>query len=218
MRKRLTALLSIGLPMTAMAADPTQPHDHQGVLSPYDGTPPAIELSDKDLERLDKGKAVMVPIQSGEGAGRGLAVQDIDAPPDVVWSRIVSYDRYPRWVNYVDECEVYEQSGEHIKTRFILAGFGFHFEYFIDHTYRPDLGYMTWTLDYDRLSDFDDSVGYWFVERHPSKDGWTRLYYSVELQVKGKVPGFIQEIATRQGLREATQWVKREAEAVAARD
>lgn len=213
--RTLLLVLSLLLPSAAGAADANKPHDHQGVLTPYTGTPPTIELSDKDLERLARGKSVMVPIQEAEGAGRGLAIQDIAANPRVVWSRIVSYDRYPDWVNYVSECETYEQSGDRIKVRFVLKGFGFHFEYFIDHVYRPDQGYMTWTLDYSKLSDFDDSVGYWFVEDHPTNKGWTRLYYSVELRVKGNVPGFIQEIATKRGLVEATQWVKREAEAVA---
>ena len=207
-------MLCLILPAAAMAADATIPHEHQGILTPYTGTPPTLELSDKDLAKLEEGKPVMVPIQEAEGAGRGLAIQDIAASPAVVWSRIVSYEKYPDWVNYVGECETYEQTGDHIKVRFVLKGLGFKMEYFIDHVYRPAQGYMTWTLDYSRQSDVDDSVGYWFVEPHPTRDGWTRLYYSVELQVKGKVPGFIQEIATRRGLHEATQWVKREAEAI----
>jgi len=56
-------------------------------------------------------------------------------------------------------------------------------------------------------------VGYWFVEAHPSQKGWTRLYYSVEVRMKENVPGFIQDIATKTGLREATAWVKEQSEA-----
>lgn len=208
-------LLCLTIPLTALAADPNQPHEHQGALTPYTGTPPAIELSDKELERLDKGKPVMAPMKDDAMGGRGLAIQDIAASPDVVWSRIVSYDRYPDWVNYVSECEIYEQSGDRIKVRFVLKGLGFRFEYFIDHVYRPEQGYMTWTLDYSRLSDLDDSVGYWFVETHPTKDGWSRLYYSVDLRTKKQFPEFIQDMVTRRGLHEATEWVKRESEAAA---
>ncbi len=209
-------LLALILPTVAGAADATQPHEHRGVLTPYAGTPPAIELSEADLARLEKGKPVMVPVQEGDTGGRGMAVQDVAAAPHVVWGRIVSYDRYPDWVKYVDECETYEKQGHHIKTRFQLSGLGFSYEYYIDHVYRPDRGYMTWTLDYDRQSDLDDSVGYWFVEPHPSKQGWTRVYYSVELALKKQMPEFIIEIATKKGLKEATGWVKREAEKVAA--
>ncbi len=209
-------VLILACPVAALAADASQPHEHQGVLTPYTGTPPSIELSEGDLARLEKGKAVMVPVQDGDTGGRGMAVQDVAATPAQVWSRIVAYDRYPDWVRYVAECEVYEEQGRHIKTRFVLKGLGFSYEYFIDHTYRPDRGYMTWTLDYDRQSDLDDSVGYWFVEPHPTRQGWTRLYYSVELTLKKQMPEFIVEIATKKGLKEATGWVKREAEAVAA--
>jgi len=206
------SFLALLLPTAALAADASIPHEHQGVLTPYTGTPPAIELSDADLAKLDRGKPVMVPIQDGDTGGRGMAVQDVAATPGVIWSRIQSFEHYPRWVNYVSVCENYEVSGHHIKTRFILKGLGFSYEYFIDHTYRPDLGYMTWTLDYDRQSDLDDSVGYWFVERHPTKEGWSRLYYSVELTLKKQMPEFIVEIATKKGLKEATGWVKRESE------
>ena len=41
-----------------------------------------------------------------------------------------------------------------------LGVMGVSLEYFIDHTYAPRLGVLTWTLDYARLSDLIDSVGY----------------------------------------------------------
>ncbi len=197
------------------AAAPTGPHDHQGVIAPYEGTPPAMELSAEQRAQLDRGKAVMVQVQDSAGGGRGMCIQDVAAPPEAVWSRITSYDQYPRWVGPVSECANYEVEGDHIKTRFVLKGLGFRIQYFIDHIYRPDQGFMTWTLDYSRKSDLDDSVGYWFVEPHPARDGWTRLYYSVDVRMKGRVPKFVQDLVTRQGLKEATGWVKRESEAIA---
>ena len=39
-----------------------------------------------------------------------------------------------------------------------LGVMGVSLEYFIDHTYAPRLGVLTWTLDYSRLSDLIDSV------------------------------------------------------------
>ena len=39
---------------------------------------------------------------------------------------------------------------------------------------------VTWTLDYSRLSDYVDSVGYWHVAPHPDFPGtYSRVYYSV---------------------------------------
>jgi len=173
-----------------------------------------MELSAGQRAQLDRGKAVMAQFQDGTAGGRGMSIQDVAAPPETVWSRITSYEKYPQWVGPVSECETYKTEGDHIKTRFVLKGLGFRIEYFIDHTYRPDQGFMTWTLDYTRRSDLDDSVGYWFVEPHPTRDGWTRLYYSVDVRMKGRVPKFVQDLVTRKGLKEATGWVKRESEAV----
>jgi len=34
-------------------------------------------------------------------------------------------------------------------------------EYFIEHTFEPAKNCMTFHLDYDRLSEFSDTVGYW---------------------------------------------------------
>ena len=88
-------------------------------------------------------------------------------------------------------------------------------EYFIDHTYDANAGWLTWTLDYSRQSDLDDSVGYWRVEPVPGKDGWSRVYYSVDVRVKGWVPGPIETLITKKGLMKATEWLKRESEAKA---
>ncbi len=201
--------------LRASKKDRNVPHDHQGIIAPYEGRPPAKELSAGQRAQLDRGEAVMVQTQEGGAGGRGMAIQDVAATPETVWSRITCYDRYPKWVNLVSECGNYEESGDHIKTRFVLKGLGIRIEYYIDHVYRPDEGFMTWTLDYTRRSDLDDSVGYWFVEAHPSREGWTRLYYSVDVRMKGRVPKFVQDLITRKGLAEATGWVKRESEAKA---
>jgi len=174
-----------------------------------------MDLSSAQRAQLDRGKPVMVQTQEAGGGGRGMAIQDVAATPERVWSRITSYEDYPRWVGPVAECGNYEVAGDHIKTRFVLKGLGFRLEYFIDHVYRPDQGFMTWTLDYSRRSDLDDSVGYWFVQPHPTREGWTRLYYSVDVRMKGRIPKFVQELVTRKGLTEATAWVKRESEALA---
>ena len=38
------------------------------------------------------------------------------------------------------------------------------FNYFMEHTYDPAQQCLTFHLDYDRKSDLDDSVGYWYVQ------------------------------------------------------
>jgi hypothetical protein len=198
----------------ALAADPDVPHPHQGIVAAYDGAPPIPDLTADDLEKLAKGKPVKKQVQMETG-GRGIAIQDVHATPEVVWSRIVQYAMYPEWVDGVFECEEYENTGETIKVRFKIGSFGVRVEYFITHTYRPAEGYMTWTLDYTRESDLDDSVGFWRVMPIEDKAGWTRVYYSVDVRLKGWVPKFIETMLAKNGLTKATAWVKRESELTA---
>jgi len=72
---------------------------------------------------------------------------------------------------------------------------------------------MTWSLDYDKLSDFDDVAGHWHLEEHPKKPGCTRVFYTCDIKLKGSVPKAIKDILTKKALRDATAWVKRESEA-----
>ena len=49
--------------------------------------------------------------------------------------------------------------GDHeLKTRYVLSVLGVKLEYFVRHVHRPSINTVTWTLDYDRLSDFGASL------------------------------------------------------------
>jgi hypothetical protein len=43
------------------------------------------------------------------------------------------------------------------------------YENYYNHKYTPEKDSVTWKLDYDKLSDFDDVSGHWHVEEHPKK-------------------------------------------------
>lgn len=195
----------------AFAADANQPHPHQGVVTPYKGVPPAVSLSTEDIAKLTVGD-VVVKQQKVESGGRGIAVFHIAAAPTKIWSKIVDYARYPQMVDKVAECANYNKSGSEIFTRFVLSVVGTHIEYFIRHSYHPEQGYLTWTLDYSRLSDLDDSVGYWRVTSLTESPPLSRLEYSVDIRFKGYVPGFVQDMIAKKGLTDAAGWVKRESE------
>ncbi len=205
------ALLAVGLFGASQAA--AEAHPHRGVLPKIVGAPKVTKLSDAERKTLAGGEAVRKQVKE-KGAGRGIAIQDVAAPPGVVWGRILNWKRYPKMVDNVKKVEVYEKKDGHIKTRFVVGGFGFSVEYFIDHTYRPKKDYMTWTLDYDKLSELDDSVGYWVVKPHPTKKGHSRVFYSVRVKTSSFVPGFIEDMIAENGLVKATEWVKRESEKV----
>ena len=196
---------------TVLAADPNVPHPHRGVVTPYAGAPPTVFLSAADLAALASGQGVLKQQQVASG-GRGIAVLDIAAAPKKIWSKILDYAHYPAWVERVAECGNYRVAGDEMYTRFLLSVMGMDVEYYIHHRYHPEANYLTWTLDYSRRSDLDDSVGYWRVIPDPDGRPRSRLEYSVDIRFTGYVPGFIQDAIAKKGLTDATAWVKRESE------
>jgi hypothetical protein len=213
----LTAFIGLHAWGEARAANPNSPHPHQGIVEPFLGPPTPATLDAEQLRALAEGKAIRTTLEGDRGA-RGIAIQDIRASPDTVWNRIAAFSEYPGMVDYVVESEPYlvnENDNENdLRVRFVLKILGFRYEYYIRHDFRPDQGYMTWTLDYTRESDLDDSVGYWLVQAHPQDPGQSRLFYSLDMRTRGWMPGMLRRMIARQGLREATGWVKREAEAL----
>lgn len=206
----LTLLTGVVSP-PAFAADATQPHGHTGVVTPYKSAPPTVSLSTDEVAKLTAGD-VIVKQQKVESGGRGIAVFHINATPSKIWSKITDYARYPQMVGHVEACSTYKTVGSDIYTRFVLSVVGTEVEYFIRHVYKPEQGYLTWTLDYSRLSDLDDSVGYWRVTSLSEAPAVSRLEYSVDIRFKGYVPGFVQDMIAKKGLTDAASWVKRESE------
>ncbi len=199
------------LSVSALAADAAAPHPHQGIVAAYQGAPPAVTLSPEESAKLAAGELVLKQVRRGNG-GHGVAFMDIAAPPATIWSRIVNYPMYPRWVDNVEACEVYKRDGANIYTRFVLDPMGMTVEYFIKHTYNPTAGWLTWTLDYSRKSDLDESVGYWRVTPITAEPPRSRLEYSVDIRFDGWVPQFIQDTISKKGLTNAVSWVKQQSE------
>jgi hypothetical protein len=71
---------------------------------------------------------------------------------------------------------------------------------------------LVWGLDYDKRSDFDDVSGHWHLEEN--KPGTTRVFYACDIKFIGTVPGPVMNILSKQALKQATSWVKRESEAL----
>ena len=81
--------------------------------------------------------------------------------------------------------------------------------FYVKHLYYPALNSLTWTLDYSKKSDFDDSVGYWYVVPHPDRPGWSRVYYSVAVNMYDWVPKTVVNFMSTKALTDATGWVKK---------
>jgi ribosome-associated toxin RatA of RatAB toxin-antitoxin module len=212
----VVALAGLGLcaDSPARAADAARPHRHQGVLQPVSLRSMRFALSDEERARLAAGEPVRRQLQSA-GGGRGVVVQDIRADVDTVWRLVTDMERYPGRVPNIEQAEVYDRAGGHLRTRFVLGSFGVSAEYYVDHALDRERGAMCWTLDYSRQSDLDDSVGCWLLEPHPEHPGWTRMSYAIEVRMSPWIPGFVERALARDGLVKSTLWVKQLAEAQA---
>ena len=217
--RMITSLLLASLLGCSLAADARKPHMNEGVNAPFATAKPDVKLSGAELASLGEGKAVMRQVVSEGGkGGRAMAVQDVAATVETVWDRILAFGDYPKMVAGVQECENYEvtrhrNGTQTIKTRMKLGVMGVKLEYFIHHTYAPRPGVLTWTLDYSRLSDLIDSVGYWSVSAIEGRpDAASRVFYSVDAALPGWVPGFVVTAVTKKALTDATSWVKVESE------
>lgn len=189
-------------------------HPHRGVVKPFSSGDPGVKLSSTALAILRKGKPFTTQIQDGS-AGRGLVVQDVQAPVEVVWEKILAFDKYPQMVPKTVDCKVYKaESLRGGKRRiYVRMKVGFPFlklQFFINHLHDPHLNSLTWTLDYDRKSDLDDSAGYWYCIPHPDRpEVATRVFYSVEVSMFAWVPQFVVDFMSKQALTDATGWVKK---------
>jgi len=202
------AMLSAGV---AQAADTKSPHAHKGLSQKF-FNPKPTRLSAAEVLTIQSGQAVRRQIE-GDGGGRGIAIMDVSAKPDKIWATILNYKAYPEWIEKLEQTRVYGGSAtEGYLVTFELGVFGMDITYYIDHDYFPAKGLLTWTLDYSRTSDVDDSTGYWLVYPSPDSPGQTRVEYTVDLRLKGWVPGIIENMLAKKGLTMATSWVKSQAE------
>ena len=125
-------------------------------------------------------------VEVGNGFKRTVSIQDVQAPPSVVWDRIMDLPKYPKMVEGCVSCVPYKREKRLGGTQVVYAKYKIRaaaltMEYFMKHTYEPGKNCMTFHLDYDRLSELADTVGYWYVEK--LDDGWCRIYYSTDSQV-----------------------------------
>ena len=59
--------------------------------------------------------------------------------------------------------------------------------------------------DYDKRSDIDDSVGYWYLQPKGAEE--CRVYYSCVTRLRTWVPGPVYALLTKAALKQATVWL-----------
>ena len=202
-------IFSTLLEMTA-AADPNTPHSHQGIITKFID-PGRAELTSAEQATLLSGQAVYKQTRH-DNVDRGTAIFDVAASQETVWQVITSFQQYPKWIQEISGTEVYMSAGRNIYVDFTISVYMVNVQYYIKHDYQPEKSCMTWTLDYSRKSDLDDSAGYWLVYTSPTETGKTRVEYSIILRIGPLIPDFIETILTDKGIENATKWVKKNAE------
>ena len=196
-------------------ADDLGAHRNDRRLRGYPGAPPRLTPAQADRLVLAHGMPVFSRITlDDERGGLGAVIFRVDAPVAVVWSVIADFGSYPLWVEGVDETEVYRTENDDIYVRFkVHHWLGGSYTYYAKHTFSTDNGWVTWRLDYDHASDFDDSVGFWRVAPVPGDPAQSDVTYSAELLLKQRVPGFIKRRVARKGLEQTADWVRQQAQA-----
>lgn len=191
-----------------------QAHDHQGKLIPYTGEPPDIGLSDQDLKILATGKPLFKKIEL-EGAQRGITVFRVNAMPATIWSVIRDFRSYPKWIADIENTEVYSEQGGQLHVKFVAGGlFGSNTVWYAAHDYpESQRNWGTWRLDYNFRSDIDDTVGFWRVLSVADQPNQSDVIYCADLKLKGFLTSLFESSLIDSNLKDATQWVKTQAEA-----
>ncbi|MCG8325437.1 MAG: SRPBCC family protein [Thiotrichales bacterium] len=211
---RLVFVFPFLLLVNSLAAQ--ESHGHQGVLTPYAGEPPEIILTGDEQNTLKKGKPIFKKIDV-EKAKRGIAIFRVNADQDTVWSVIKDFSSYPKWIEDIDETEIYSQRNNLFHVKFSTSGWlvGTTSWYAV-HDYPNDndseRNWGTWTLDYNYRSDIDDSVGFWRVLPVSGQTNQSDVIYSADLRLKGLFVSLFESSLIDSSLKDATQWVKIQAE------
>jgi len=209
-------IISLLLSFQAFAADPSKPHPHKGSLPHYDGAPPDPEahLTPAQAQTLASGKAIYTTAQS-EGGGGAVAIFKVAAPSKMIWRVINNFPKYPEWIgSQLERINVYKRDGDKIFVEFDL-NLGWllgNWTYYVEHYYPAGKGWGTWKLDYNRLSDLDDSVGFWRVREIPNSSECV-VTYSVNISVSS-VPSAVSNMIGSSSVEEAIKWVKEQSEAL----
>lgn len=193
-----------------------QAHEHHGKLVHYLAEPPSVDLNEEEIALLDSGQALFKKLKLDD-AQRGIAVFRVNADADTVWSVIKDFRSYPQWIEDIESINVYGQRDGLLYVKFTADGlFGSNTVWYAIHDYPVnDRDWGTWRLDYDYRSDLDDSVGFWRVLSVDGKPNVSDVIYSADLRLKGFFVSLFEASLIDSSLKDATQWVKVQAEAKA---
>ena len=120
---------------------------------------------------------------------------EIDAAPEDLYDVAADVSAYPEWASGVKEVEVISVDGEDRveRARFVLEGFVKEIEYVLRYTHdRPSL--LSWVAEEsDDLEMLEGSYQF-----DTAESGATEVVYTLTVQPKFIIPGFIKRQAEKQ--------------------
>jgi ribosome-associated toxin RatA of RatAB toxin-antitoxin module len=120
---------------------------------------------------------------------------EIDATPEELYDAAADVAAYPEWASGVKQVEVLDvdSDGRVDRARFVLEGFVKEIEYVLTYTHdRPNV--LSWVAEEsDDLKMLEGSYQF-----EPTEEGATEVVYSLTVEPKFILPGFIKRQAEKQ--------------------
>lgn len=138
---------------------------------------------------------------------RTFAQLEIDATAEALYDVAADIATYPEWATGVKEVEVLEldEAGRVARARFVLEGFIKEIEYVLRYSHdHPNT--LSWVAEEcDDLKMLEGS--YVFTP----KDGATEVVYSLAVELKFTIPGFLRRQAEKQIVTTALRGLRKRA-------
>ncbi|HUG07710.1 MAG TPA: SRPBCC family protein [Acidimicrobiia bacterium] len=133
---------------------------------------------------------------------------EIDATPEELYDVAADVSSYPEWASGVKEVEILDvdPDGRVDRARFVLEGFVKEIEYVLKYTHdRPSV--LSWVAE--ESADLEMLEGSY--QFGPAEDGATEVVYSLSVEPKFIVPGFIKRQAEKQIVTTALRGLRKRA-------
>ncbi len=173
--------------------------------------PLPVELSDEQNSTLER-TGMVKGLQQDDNRGEAWLVMDLEIEPDRLWAVILAFQRYSDRVESMESSRLVKQDvlDDHqlIWVDYELARFWVSLNYRLVHEYWPAKSYLRWTLDPEHKNDLDSVDGYWHLQPHPTRPGWSRVYYGARLTAFDWLPNWVQNLLAQDGLDTTSHWLK----------
>jgi hypothetical protein len=190
---------------------------HTKVVVDFVSNKNGFYLSREDLATLNEQNSYHHQEVAGN-CGVGIVVQNIQVPPETVWKTLVDFETYPKRISKVTSMKPYQPTAEDgdrhstpivFQEMTIVFRWIFSYSLHIRHKVLPEKRLLSWTLDPSKDSSvLTECSGYWQVHAHPSRPEWSQVIYRTQITMGGDIPPFIQRFVRKQGLQEATDWLR----------